>query len=150
MAIDRYDPLKAPDAAEWVALDEAERLELVIDYHKRARVDLPNLPVHASMHVAVENQVALGDETPVREKVRQLVAQGLNRHDAIHAVASVLIKLPLRGDDWRSVRGRAEPAVLFRPEAAQREAVVALGVKQRSAHPVASVVVRYSAASGTE
>jgi uncharacterized protein YoaH (UPF0181 family) len=92
VAIDRYDPLKAPDAAEWVALDEAERLELVIDYHKRARVDLPNLPVHASMHVAVENQVALGDETPVREKVRQLVAQGLNRHDAIHAVASVLIK----------------------------------------------------------
>ncbi|MGA3399242.1 MAG: DUF1841 family protein [Acetobacteraceae bacterium] len=91
MAIDRYDPLKAPDPTQWLALDEGARMELVTDYHASAGVALPNARVHAAMHVGVENQVALGDETPVREKVRQLMAQGLNRHDAIHAVASVLV-----------------------------------------------------------
>jgi hypothetical protein len=49
MAIDRYDPLKAPDAKEWLALDEDERMQLVIDYHVRARVELPNVQVHATM-----------------------------------------------------------------------------------------------------
>jgi hypothetical protein len=92
MAIDRYDPLQAPDARQWLALDESERLQLAIDYHVRARLDVPNVRVHATMHTIVENRVALGDETPVREKIRQLMAQGLNRHDAIHAIASVLIK----------------------------------------------------------
>lgn len=91
MASDRYDPLKAPDAKEWLAMDEDERMQLVLDYHARAGVELPNARVHATMHAIVENQVALGDETPVRRKVQQLMAQGLNRHDAIHAVASVLI-----------------------------------------------------------
>lgn len=48
--------------------------------------------MHATLHAVVENQIALGDETPVRRKVQQLMAQGLDRHDAIHAIASVLIK----------------------------------------------------------
>ena len=70
MAIDRYDPLQAPDARQWLALDESERLQLAIDYHVRARLDVPNVRVHATMHTIVENRVALGDETPVREKIR--------------------------------------------------------------------------------
>lgn len=91
MAIDRYDPLKAPDPKQWLALDEEAQVELVAKYHASAGVALPNARVHAAMHIGVENQIARGDETPVREKVRQLMAQGLNRHDAIHAVASVLV-----------------------------------------------------------
>jgi uncharacterized protein YoaH (UPF0181 family) len=78
MAIDRYDPLKAPDPTQWLALDEGARMELVTDYHASAGVALPNARVHAAMHVGVE-------------KVRQLMVQGVNRHDAIHAVASVLV-----------------------------------------------------------
>ncbi len=92
MAISRYDPLEAPDAKQWLALDEDERIQLALDYHVRARAELPSAHVHATLHAVVENQVALGDETPVRRKVQQLMAQGLNRHDAIHAIASVLIK----------------------------------------------------------
>ena len=91
MTIDRYDPLKAPDAERWLALDEGARIELVVDYHKGVGAELPSARMHATLHAVVENQIALGDETPVREKVRQLMAQGLNRHDAIHAVASVLV-----------------------------------------------------------
>jgi hypothetical protein len=92
MAIGRYDPLEAPDAEQWLALDEQERIQLALGYHTRARVELPNATVHATVHVIVENQIALGDETPVRLKARQLMAQGLDRHDAIHAIASVLVK----------------------------------------------------------
>jgi hypothetical protein len=51
------------------------------------RTELPS--VHA--HAGVENQIAAGDALPVREKARQLMAQGLNRHDAIDAIGSVLM-----------------------------------------------------------
>ncbi len=86
----RYDPLIAPSPEEWESLDEGERIRLVEDYHRRARVSLPNAKIHAALHVIVENQVALGDETPVRRTVERLMSEGLDRHDAIHAVASVL------------------------------------------------------------
>jgi hypothetical protein len=92
MAIDHYDPLQAPDAEQWLAMDEAERIRLALDYHTRMRIKLPNAQVHAIIHATVESQIALGDETPVRLKVRHLMAQGLNRHDAIHAIGSVLIQ----------------------------------------------------------
>jgi hypothetical protein len=92
MTLDLYDPLQVPDAAGWLILDEGERIQLALDYHARMRVELPNAQLHAVMHATIESQIALGDETPVRLKVRQLMAQGLNRHEAIHAIASVLIK----------------------------------------------------------
>jgi uncharacterized protein YoaH (UPF0181 family) len=92
MATDHYDPLKPPNPEEWLATDEAERTELVVDYHTREHIELPNANVHAMMHVIVENQIALGDEIPVARKLHQLMAQGLDRHEAIHAIASVLIQ----------------------------------------------------------
>lgn len=92
MGIDHYDPFKAPDAEQWLATDEAERIRLVLDYHTRTGVELPNADMHAMLHVAVENQIALADETPVQLKARQLMMQGLDRHQTIHAIASVLIK----------------------------------------------------------
>lgn len=85
-----YNPLKAPDPAEWLALDEGERLRLIQAYHRRARVRLPNARVHAAMHAIVENQIAIGDEIPVRRTVQRLMAEGLDRHEAVHAVATVL------------------------------------------------------------
>jgi hypothetical protein len=59
----RYDPIKAPTPEEWLALDEQERIILAEDYHRRARIRLPNATLHATMHAVVENQIALGDET---------------------------------------------------------------------------------------
>lgn len=88
--MDRYDPLVAPDPAVWLAVDEIERMALVIDYHRRARVTLPNRRLHAVVHVIVENQVAMGDELPVRRVLSRLQAEGLDRHDAIHAIGSAL------------------------------------------------------------
>jgi hypothetical protein len=86
-----YDPLKLPKPEEWQSMDEQERLELVESFHRRARIQLPNAKVHAVIHVIVENQIALGDETPVRRTVQRLMSEGLDRHESIHAVGSVLI-----------------------------------------------------------
>jgi len=88
--VDQYDPLEAPNPKEWLALGEMRRLELVEDYHRRARVRLPNARMHAAMHAVVENQIALGDEIPVQRTAQRLMAEGLDRHDAIHAIAWVL------------------------------------------------------------
>jgi hypothetical protein len=88
----RYDPNREVDSKAWLELDEGVRIELALDYHKRARVELPNAKVHAVVHTVVENQAALGDEYPVAEKLRQLVGEGLSRHDAIHAIGSVLMQ----------------------------------------------------------
>jgi hypothetical protein len=87
--MERYDPLKAPDPQEWLSLDEQERLDLVEDYHRRARIDLPNEKVHAIAHAVVENQIALGEELNVERTLRRLMAEGLDRHDAIHAIGLV-------------------------------------------------------------
>lgn len=87
--MNRYEPSKTPDSAEWLALDEQERVALVEEFHRRARVDLPNVKLHATMHVVVENQLALNDEPVVRGLAR-LIKEGLTRHDAIHAIGSVV------------------------------------------------------------
>jgi predicted transcriptional regulator len=58
-------------------------------FHRRAKVELPSVTAHAALHAIVENQLALGLGCVVRAAPR-LVSQDLSRHDAIHAVASVL------------------------------------------------------------
>jgi Domain of unknown function (DUF1841) len=89
--MDRYDPEVAPDEEEWLALDEGERLLLVEWYHRDTRADIPKAarPLHASMHVVVENQLASNDEPVVRALAR-LRKEGLSRHHAVHAIGSVV------------------------------------------------------------
>ncbi len=87
----RYDPLSPPKPADWLDMDETERIELVEAFHRRARIRVPNRKVHAIMHVVVENQIARGEEIPVQRTAIRLMQEGLDRHDAIHAIASVLI-----------------------------------------------------------
>jgi hypothetical protein len=55
----------------------------VEDYHRRERVRLPNATVHAVMHTIIENQIALGDETPVQRTAQRLMDEGLDRHDTM-------------------------------------------------------------------
>lgn len=84
-----YDAEIQPDPAEWLALDELSRIELAESYHRAARVKLPNVEAHAAFHAFVETQIAEGLEPVVRAMMR-LVRQGLTRHEALHAVGSVL------------------------------------------------------------
>ena len=69
-----YNPDKAPDPARWLALDEQRRIQLAEKYHRAARIRLPNLKAHAIFHAIVA----------------RLTGEGLTRHEAIHAIASVL------------------------------------------------------------
>ena len=98
-----YDPFEAPDPDEWFAIDEGERVALVSIYHEdedEEEFEEDSLQVHSVVHTVVENQVALGDEYPVKQTLARLMDEGLSRHDAIHAVGSVLAKYM-----WRMGRG---------------------------------------------
>lgn len=86
-----YDPLNAPDPDDWQAMDEQERMMLVTAYHRQAGVALPNEQAHAAIHAIVENQIALGDETSAPATLERMMREGLDRHEAIHAVGSVLV-----------------------------------------------------------
>ena len=96
-----YDPLNVPDPDDWLSIDEHERIGLVTAYHKDAGMELPNEQVHAVVHVVVENQIAMGDETAAQATLERLVHEGLDRHEAIHAIGSVLVEFmqEVLGDD---------------------------------------------------
>ena len=89
--MERYDPEIAPTGEDWLGIDEGERLLLVEEYHRDARIPMPQRArrLHASMHVIVENQLASNDEPVVRALAR-LMKESLSRHDAVHAIGSVV------------------------------------------------------------
>lgn len=99
-----YDPLQAPDPTEWLDLDEDERMQFVQAYHRRAGIDLPEDGNHSVLHVVIENQIALGDPPAARRAMERLTAEGLDRHDALHAVGCVLI-----GHLWELAQAGASP-----------------------------------------
>ena len=86
-----YDPSVAPDSTAWLEMDEDERLEMVREYHRRQRIKLPNLGAHALTHAVIENQLAEG-LVPASSALNRLLAEGLDRHEAVHALGSVLME----------------------------------------------------------
>jgi len=88
-----YNARRAPIPKEWLELDEQERLDLVIQYHRRDRLSVgQSATAHAAMHVVVENQIAMGNPYVVPATLNRLMREGLDRHDAIHAIGSVFIQ----------------------------------------------------------
>jgi len=88
----KYDPAKRVDPEGWKALGTEERVSLSEAAH--VVTEAWHHPIHESrphalLHVIAENLAARGDETPVYAALQRLVRQGLGRHDAIHALASV-------------------------------------------------------------
>ena len=53
------------------------------------------------VHVVVESQISMGDETAAQATMERLVHEGLDRHEAIHAIGSVLVEFmqEVLGDD---------------------------------------------------
>jgi len=89
MARTHYDPDVAPDASEWLALPEAERMRLAQSYHVAARIKVPSMKAHAALHAAIENQIASGFG-PSKRAISRLESEGLSRHEALHAIGSVV------------------------------------------------------------
>ena len=102
--MDSYDPDTSLGPADWLETDEGDRIELVSSYHRRKKIRLPNAQLHAVIHVVVENQLALGEEAVVQTLAR-LQTEGLRRHDALHAIGSVLA-----ADLYELMRESAESA----------------------------------------
>ena len=92
--MERYDAEVSPNPKDWLALDENERMLLVEQYHRDARVRLPKRArsLHAGIHTVVENQLASDDQTIVRRTLERLMKDGVSRHQAVHAIGSVLIE----------------------------------------------------------
>jgi hypothetical protein len=84
-----YNPDIDPDADQWIALDEASRIDLVEKYHRREETQPPSPTAHAVVHTVLETQIAMGTEVVI-DAIRRLRSQGLSRHEALHAVGSVL------------------------------------------------------------
>lgn len=99
--MDAYDPSIKPDKKVWLEATESERVAAVMEFHTNHDNDLDEkaLTIHSSIHVIVENQLAMGVEL-VPETVSKLMRQGLSRHEAIHAIGAVL-----SGDIWAILRG---------------------------------------------
>lgn len=91
-APDGYDANAQPDPQSWLAADESLRTVAVEAHHRglAEHPDMPNPQVHALMHVIVENQLAMGDPPEVRPTLMRLIDAGLTRHEAIHAIGSVV------------------------------------------------------------
>ncbi len=89
----RYEADEQPHSEVWLELDESERIDAVMDYHRRTRVKLENPELHATARVVVENQVALGEATSVSATLDRLMDEGLDRHEAIHVIASNLMSI---------------------------------------------------------
>lgn len=106
----KYDPDHDPDPAQWLAIDEVLRTESVRRYHRKIRAEVPNMNLHALAHVIVENQLA-EDLPEARRALERLLGEGLDRHDAIHAIASVLM-----GHFWNLLKkpqGPGDPNVPY-------------------------------------
>jgi len=87
--MEAYNPERTPEPESWLELDEQERIVLVETYHRGARIKLPNVTAHAALHAIVENQIALNLD-PVVRVMHRLGKEGLTRHDAVHAIGSVV------------------------------------------------------------
>lgn len=88
-----YDPERTPDPSAWLEMDEPERHRRIRSAHL-GTVEMrgKHLQLHAGMHDAVETQLALDDPPESAATVARLQSEGLSRHDAVHAIAGVLIQ----------------------------------------------------------
>jgi hypothetical protein len=88
-----YDADRAPDPAGWTSASEGDRLAAVEAHHRALAAPHPAVRqprLHAAVHLVVENQLAAGEPPQTRRALDRLVRGGLSRHDAIHALGSVV------------------------------------------------------------
>lgn len=88
----KYDPTQPQDPKQWGALSEQERVKAAEEAHlppPDGHPPIDNSRVHAALHAVVETQVAAGQPPEARRALDRLMAEGLTRHDALHAVGTV-------------------------------------------------------------
>jgi hypothetical protein len=86
----QYDALTAPDPETWLVLDDHERIALIEEAHRQLGDKFPRLQLHVLVHNIAETQLAMG-MPEVRAALERVMAAGLDRHQAIHALGSVIM-----------------------------------------------------------
>jgi hypothetical protein len=90
--VEAYDPEVVLGPAAWLALQELDRVDLIEVFHREAGGYGEDLRLHSVMHAAVENQLAAADPPEAQQALSRLMADGLTRHDALHAIGSVFVE----------------------------------------------------------
>jgi len=105
MELDIYNPEHAPNPDTWLEMSEFDRIDLVQGFLENNELEIPEeaKKIHALIHIVVENQVAIAVE-PVPATMARLIRQGLTRHDAIHAIGTILA-----GDMFEVMKSGAKP-----------------------------------------
>jgi len=105
--MNEYNVSNTLNPEEWLGLGEAERIDLVVNFIEKNEKDIgiPAIKIHASIHVIVENQLAM-DSEPTPETYSRLRRQGLNRHETIHAIGAVIAE-----DMFDIMKGNKEQAM---------------------------------------
>ncbi len=88
-----YDATRGPTSEQWLDLDEVEKVLAVEDYHRAQSAELEpeGLRMHAIIHSVIEEQIAWAEPPAVGITLERLMREGLDRHEAIHAIGSVLL-----------------------------------------------------------
>ncbi|MEH6445561.1 MAG: hypothetical protein V7784_16825 [Oceanospirillaceae bacterium] len=89
--MNKYDPEQPLNSNSWLSLSEDDRINLAMESHDSSDLFEQSLTLHASIHVVVENQLALNTEY-VPETLTALIKQGMSRHDAVHAIGAVVLE----------------------------------------------------------
>ncbi len=105
-----YDPSVDADPQAWLGLDEIVRTLVVEQAHRDVDFgEEANPRAHALAHVLVENGLAQADG-PTRAALERLQREGLDRHEAVHAIGSVLMwhihEILAQGIDDKAVSDR--------------------------------------------
>ena len=88
-----YSPNTPPDPEEWLSIDDSEKQVIVEAGLQAIEAGIgEGFTFHCVTHIIVENQVAANDaDVPTGQVIDSLMEQGLDRHEAIHAVGSVIM-----------------------------------------------------------
>ena len=100
-----YDADVGPDGPGWLALDDEEQMQRVQKYHEltsKPGDEPPNLQRHVGMHVLVEQQVARDEPPEAAQALARLRRDGMNRHDAVHAIGFILTEHMKRAMESRT------------------------------------------------
>ncbi len=89
-----YDPAIAPDAAEWLTMEQPARIAAVAEFHRVNRIEIPRKDrvMHSAVHAIVETQIASNDPPEVGAAMTRLTAAGMDRHEALHALGATLAR----------------------------------------------------------
>lgn len=90
--MDTYNPLIEPNKDEWLKSSEYDRIDAVREFHENSDDEFEAdgaLSIHSTLHVIVENQLAMEVEL-IPETIEKLTRQGLDRHEAIHAIGAII------------------------------------------------------------